>query len=82
MLDSLRGRYLGRLKVPIRKHRETRQVQAHAALSGCTLACAPAARSTVFRTTKRDGGRSPAKTGVVEANVLAVGLLVFRLPAR
>jgi len=45
---------------------------------GCTLACTPAARSTVFRAIKRDGGRSPAKTGVVEANALAVGLKGLR----
>jgi hypothetical protein len=29
VLDSIRGRYLGRLKVPIRRHRETRQVRVH-----------------------------------------------------
>jgi len=80
VLDSVRGRYLGRLKVPIRTQRETRQVQAHTRFRVHTRvhSC-----SSVHRLPRDKARRwsKPAKTGVVEANALAVGLWLFRLPA-
>jgi hypothetical protein len=76
VLDSVRGRYLGRLKVPIRKRRETRQVQAH---MRCRVHTRVHPCSSVHRLPldARQWSK-PARTGVVEANVLAVGLKSLR----
>jgi len=49
---------------------------------GCTLACTPAARSTVFRAIKRDGGRNLRRPGWLKRTRLRLALKAFGRLAR
>jgi hypothetical protein len=75
VLDSIRGRYLGRLKVPIRRRRETKQVRVHTRVRPC---------GSVHRLPHDKARRwsMSTQTGVVEANVLVVDLASSACPRR